>query len=353
MPATYQAYLLNLLEELKKIIDIKVLTYKKDNRADYTIKSYGLKDRIQRLAFKTKISKNASLDIKVMKNYDIIHIQHSYLFSKLFPLFKKNKNKPKMVITLRGGDTYMKPWQSKTWREFYKINSHFIDAFITMSHHQKEHLTKWGIDNNKIHVIPISFGNKNNALPKYPNTEILKLVSVYRMCWEKNIEGTIRVAKGLKEKNIPFMFDIYGDGNDLSQLYYLIDKFKLSNEINVMGKVENVVIKERLRDYDFLLQLSISEALPTTVLEAQSEGLPCIVSNSDGLPEAVINKKTAIVSDYNNYEYFINEIISLWKDNVRYYSYSLESIKNSNHKFSTDIEIKKLMNLYKGLMREQ
>src|SRR5690606_20483607 len=107
------------------------------------------------------------------------------------------------------------------------------------SQNQKEYLTRWGVSEDKIEVIPISFGNKSDAQPKYPNTDKLRLVSAFRMTWEKNIEGTLRFAKTLKEKNIDFSFDIYGNGSDLGQLYYLIDRFDLNNHVFLKGKIEN------------------------------------------------------------------------------------------------------------------
>ncbi|MBV1924497.1 MAG: glycosyltransferase family 4 protein, partial [Flavobacteriaceae bacterium] len=342
--------LIHLLKELKKKTSVNVLSYDNDSRADFNIKSYGVKDKLQRLAYKVKFSKFSSLDIKIMSEYDIIHIQHSYLFRKVMPFFKDLKKKPKIVITLRGADTYKKPWVSEKWREFYKENSQYISAFIVMSNHQKKYVAKWGVSEDKIHCIPISFGDKSTSEPKFPSQNTLKLVSAFRMCWEKNIEGSVRLAKILKEKKIPFSYDLYGDGDDLTQLYYLRERNDLMDEINIKHKIDNIKLKQKLTDYDFFIQLSISEALPTSVLEAQSKGVPCVVSNSDGLPEAVLNGKTAIVDEYSNYTMFANAIIEVWNNKEKYYSFSKEAIKNSNDNFSTEIEVDKLMNLYKSLM---
>lgn len=349
MPSTYQQYLSNLLLLVKEPLGVKTLVYSKNKKADYNIHTYGLQDYFQRFLYKLKLTKHKTLDVKVFDTFDIIHLQHSFLFNKIIPLLKQ-KNRPKVIITLRGGDTYIKPWIDKRWKEFYKDYGNSVDAYITVSQNQKEYLQKWGVSENKIQVIPVSFGNHSNAKPKLPNENKLMLVSAFRMTWEKNIEGSIQFAKSLKEKGIDFQYDIYGSGNDLGQLYYLVDKYDLSKNVFIKGKIENDLLKKELIKYDFFVQLSISEALSVSVLEAQSVGLPCVVSNSGGLPGAVINGETAIVLPYNEIEKMAVEMVSIWQDKEEYYQYSKNAIEYVNNNFTLKKEEEKLTELYKSLI---
>ena len=348
MPSTYQQYLSNLLLLVKESLDVKTLAYSKNKNADFVIKTYNAKDYFQRILYRLRLSNYKTLDVKVFYKFDIIHLQHSFLFNKIKP-FLLNTKRPKIVITLRGGDTYLKPWVDKRWNDFYKNSGNLIDAFITVSQDQKEYLQKWGISENKIHVIPVSFGNYSNAQPKYPNEGKLKLVSAFRMTWEKNIEGSVKFAKLLKDKGIDFQYDIYGNGNDLGHLYYLVDKYNLSDSVFIKGKIENNVLKEELFKYDFFVQLSVSEALSVSVLEAQSAGLPCIVSNSGGLPEAVIKDKTAIVHDYSETEKMVQKCLEIWNDRELYFEYSKNAIEYVNTNFTLKHEEEKLKKLYNSL----
>jgi len=351
MPKAYQAYMATLLEVLKKEVSVKVLTYNDGNNTDHNVISYGFKDRLQRFVSKVKLSKDTSLDIRIMKGYDIVHLQHSYLYSKLQPFFNNEVNKPKLVITLRGGDTYIKPWISDKWKLFYKENSTYIDAFITVSQHQKQYLQKWGVSENKIHVIPISFGSTSKATPKYPSDKMIKIVSAHRMCWEKNIEGNLRVIKTLKEQGYAVQYDVYGDGPDKGQLLYLIDKYNLTAEVNYFGKVENKVFKSKLPNYDFFLQLSHSEAFGASVIETQSMGIPAIISNTDGLPETIHKSKSGFCVDSFDINSATNHILALYNNPKMYYSFSNEAIAYSNANFKTTNEVKKLIYLYKNLVK--
>lgn len=349
MPKVYQTYLLHLLKNLKLVLKVQSFSYGKSELADISFKSYGTLDVFQRIMFKIGFSRYKSRDIKIFSKYKIIHVQHSYLFKKIIP-FKKLIKKPKVIITLRGGDTYLKPWLHKRWKDFYLNESNNIDAFIVMSKHQKEYLhRKWKVPKEKIHVIPVSFGEKTSIEAKEPNKNKLKLVSAFRMTWEKNIMACVKLAILLKDKNINFSYDFYGDGGDLSQLYYLRDKFNLTSCINIKGKVSNDIFKENLKKYDFFVQLSLSESLGATVIEAQSEGVPCVVSASGGLPETIIDRVTGFVQKSNDLNLMVDNIIHLWQNEKKYMEFSKQAILFSNENFSISNEIESLEKLYKSL----
>lgn len=348
MPNDYQKYLKNFLRFIQQYLSVKTLVYTNDQEANYSIKSYGFAYYLQFILHKVKLSKFKTNDNKYMANFDIIHLQYSFLRRKLENL-KHLANRPKIIITLRGGDTFVKPWLDNSWKEFYS-NANYIDAFITMSHVQKKYLTRWGVPENKIHVIPISFGNVSVAQPKFPNKDSLKLVAAFRMTWEKNIEGTVYFAKLLKDQNIKFEFDIFGDGRDLGQLYYLIDRYELHGFINVKGQIDNDDLKQKLVSYDFFVQLSLSDALPTSVLEAQSVGVPCVVSNAGGLPEAVIKDVTGIVGDYSCVNELVKQTINIWKDKEKYFTFSEKAILHVNENFSIEKEFERLNALYKKVI---
>lgn len=344
-PSTYQKYLVNLLYVIKKRCTIKTLVYTASKEANYSVNRYGFQDILQNVKFRLGLSKYKSLDINYFFNFDIIHLQHSYLWRKL-EVLKQFEKHPKLIVTLRGGDTYIKPWLSKSWQTFYK-NCEHIDVFVVMSEHQKQYLhEKWGVSLSKIEVIPISFGEKSKSQPKYPNSDKLKLVSAFRMTWEKNIEGSIQLAKILKEQNINFEYDIYGDGSNLGELYFLIDRYGLQENVFPKGKVTNDELKEKLSKYDFFVQLSKSESLGMSVVEAQSLGIPCIVSNSGGLQEVVINNETGIVLNYDDYEIFIKEMLKLKTNKEQYFKFSKNAIEFVNTNYSMEVEIHKLFNLY-------
>ncbi|MDO6597676.1 glycosyltransferase family 4 protein [Oceanihabitans sp. 2_MG-2023] len=352
----YQPYIPPVIEALKqnKMLDVSVVAFNKSSTtADIIIPSYRERRFKEKLYALTNRSKLNYLEIISLKQkVDIIHIQQSYMFSKVYNILQLPKeNRPKIVITLRGGDTYVKPWYIKKWQDFYTHYGKLIDAFVVMSIHQKEYLhTKWKIPLNNIHVIPISFGEAFPVSEKKTETTILKVVSAYRMCWEKNIEGNLRVVKLLKEQQIPVQYEIYGGGADTGQVYYLIDKYNLSDCVTYFGSVRNKELKKRLIANDFYLQLSHSESLGMSVIEAQAQGLPAVVSNSDGLPEVVLDAKTGFCVSPNDIASAASHLIYLWKHPKIYKEFSKEAILYSHKNFNINKEVKSLKGLYCSLL---
>lgn len=293
------------------------------------------------------------LEIKSLKeNVDIIHIQDSFLHQKIFGLLSLPiQERPKIIITLRGSDTYVKPWLQQRWFEFYKGQAMHVDAFIVMSNHQKNYLCrKWGISKNKIHVIPISLHSTKNLPPKQRNKKTIRISSAYRMCWEKNIEGNLRVVRILKEKGFKVKYDLYGDGPDVGQVFYLIEKYEIQEEVVYHGKVKHDKLIEALQKSDFYLQLSHSESLGMSVIEAQSLGLPVIVSTADGLPEAIQNGVTGYAVRPEDSEQASQHIIDLWGNESMYEMFSKQSIKFVNTNFTMQKEIDSLVGVYKNLL---
>lgn len=358
-PLFYQPYIPPTLDVLSKQKDLisKIIAFQgqKDQNGIEILPSY-YKRVAREFYFNTTNNYDKKfnlLEIKSIKEkVDIIHIQHSFLFNKVISILELPKeSRPKIIITLRGGDTYIKPWISKRWKDFYKNYGENVDAFVVMSEDQKKYLTRWDVPSENIHVIPISFGHKFKATAKTPNEETMKIVSVFRMCWEKNIADNLKLIKQIKASGINIQYDVYGDGKDIGQLYYLLDRYNLNDSVNVKGKVENEILKNKLKEYDFILQLSHSESFGMSVVEAQTHGVPAIVSLADGLNESVLDEKTGFVFERDfSFTKEAHRIIELWKDKNRYLEMSQNAIDFSQSSFNVDVEVSKLLKLYSSLI---
>ena len=65
-------------------------------------------------------------------------------------------------------------------------------------------------------------------------------------------------------------------------------------------------IKEVYKRSDFLILLSNYEALPLTIIEALTHGIPCVASDLGGVDELIVNKFNGLI---------VNEIfnIKVWR----------------------------------------
>lgn len=357
-PAFNQSYIADLVELLAKdkSLELEVNALKESDYAStVNIKvspKYYIKRLYERLnGFVSKTYKGLSyLEIKWLKGkIDIVHLHHSFLFKYFKGISNiEANNRPKLIVTLRGSDTYLRPWYDERWLNFYKNSSDKIDAFVVMSQHQKMYLQKWGVSEDKISVIPASI-KSTQSNPKHVNSDNIKIASSFRMTWEKNIAGNLRVIKHLIDKGYKVSYDIYGRGNDISEAYFMVDKYNLHNVVNIKGKIENDAYLSQLKSYDFYLQLSKSESLSISTIEAQSLGLPAIISDSGGMPETIIDGKTGFAIPFTETEKAGEKLSQLFENKDLYMEFSKAAIQNANEKFSNQVEVNSYISLYKSL----
>ena len=161
--------------------------------------------------------------------------------------------------------------------------------------------------------------------------------------------GSIFLASELKKNGVEFVYDIVGDGHDIGQLYYLVDRFGLAQEVNVCGFQNREQVLAKLRNAHFMVQLSISEALSASLLEAQAFGVVPVVSNSDGIPEAVNFGNHGVMGELANVEEIAKDLIGLINDVKMYSLYSKAARNYVLSNFSVRHEVRRLMSLYHSL----
>jgi len=285
-----------------------------------------------------------------LKKYpvDILHIQYAYLFRYIIPLLNI-KTRPKIVITLRGSDTYWWPSIDNTWMDLYKKYAKDIDAFIVQSKDQQLHLDRLGVKKEKIWIIP-SCSKSIKCLPRIiKKGQKIKIISAFRFVWEKNITGNLVFIKMLKKKYPDIEYSIYGSGNDLAHVHYLTDRLDIRDVVEIKGLISNRELKEKYMENDYYLQLSISESLSMTVIEAQQRGLVPIVSKIGGLKDLVQDGETGILKDFIDYESLVNDTIKLHQNPKGYNKISRQCIENIKNNYTTELEVKRLIRMYHSI----
>lgn len=95
----------------------------------------------------------------------------------------------------------------------------------------------------------------------------------------KNINYFILLAKYLKKiDDHEIVFELVGEGDYTGQLKANIEKFKLEEYFILRGKQQNV--EDFYKNFDIFMLPSISEGLPTVLIEAQATGIASVVSNT-------------------------------------------------------------------------
>ncbi len=104
----------------------------------------------------------------------------------------------------------------------------------------------------------------------------------------KGVDYFLEAAKNLNDPKLKFL--VVGDGSHMPQVRRFIQENNLESRVILTGWRDDV--SDILAASDIYVLPSLSEGLPTSLLEAMAAGLPCIVADI-GLP--VEHMKTAFV----------------------------------------------------------
>lgn len=164
------------------------------------------------------------------------------------------------------------------------------------------------------------------------------LGNVGRLVYSKNQRFILHIACELKKIDDNFKLWFIGDGNLREDLNQLVKDLKLDENVTFWGNVENV--SEILNAMDFFVFPSFFEGFPVSLVEAQVNGIPCIISDS-------IDKN--VIVNNNVYQFPLTDDAKIWaefiynhKNDMRN-SGSYERFKGS--KWDIDIMLKKIESL--------
>lgn len=208
--------------------------------------------------------------------------------SYVLPWIKTHKHR--VVTKLHRGDLYVEVLGYIPFRKFI-LNR--VNTIITISNSGKNYLynylKKLQIKNNKITTIKLGTFDRGVFTNKSKNAE------------QKNI---ISCSSITKVKRVPFLFDIlnelatskkikwihFGDGVGMQDLKENIRKSKNNNlEIELKGYVDNneVINFYKNNHVDLFINVSTSEGIPVSIMEATSFNIPVLATDAGGTGELV------------------------------------------------------------------
>ena len=103
----------------------------------------------------------------------------------------------------------------------------------------------------------------------------------------------IKTLSAPKWKARNWQLHLYGKGKDNDKLEQLIIELGLQNNVFLKGFTTN--IKQTLIDCHLLLQCTLIDAMPLSVVEAMATGRPCVVSKVGDMPAWVEDNENGFV----------------------------------------------------------
>ncbi|OWY72246.1 hypothetical protein B7486_04810 [cyanobacterium TDX16] len=124
----------------------------------------------------------------------------------------------------------------------------------------------------------------------------------------------------------------FGDGPLVPALQADAVSLGIADRVSFQGYVAD---RDRVySDIDICIQASRRESMANTVIEAMSRGIPCVVSDVGGLPEAVRHEETGLVFADGNVEQCAEAILELSMNERKWSAFSTASAAHARRVFS-------------------
>lgn len=185
------------------------------------------------------------------------------------------------------------------------------------------------------------------GLPKDEDIKFITLVANLRHS-VKNQPMLLRTAKRLKKKHPETHFVFAGEGERKNYLESVAEKLGLAETTHFINRCR--IVPELLSISYACVLTSTAEGFSNSILEYMSAAKPVVATDVGGANEAIIERETGYLVESDDDEalaYYLSELLANQKKAEKM---GLAGRKRVEEKFSTETQLKKILNLYNSLL---
>jgi glycosyltransferase involved in cell wall biosynthesis len=350
-------YCLDLVDSLRNYPDLNVYLLAPRNTSDQWLIEQAQKIGIavETISGKRRTAINELYNKCAVIQPDILHTQDYYssvigrlaIWAHRLPI--------KLVNTVHGVHHFPSAqFRSKLWYALDYATIGLSDEIITVSKTTAQQLSWLGLKRH-ISVIP----NGTRIMPLLGKEKVLilrdqlglpqhgKIVCfVGRLSPQKGIASLIGVMRRVIQRDDNVFFVIVGDGALMSVLHAIAAEH--TERIFLFGKQNDV--SDFYFASDLLLQPSITEGLPMTVIEAFAHGLPAVATRVGGVPEVVQEGVNGFLCDPSDIEEMSECVLRILYDDHLRAMYSTQARKTAEDVYSLKQMVQKTHEAYASLV---
>jgi len=129
-----------------------------------------------------------------------------------------------------------------------------------------------------------------------------------------DIATALRVLQRVSRVYPEARLTVCGSGPDKAALVRLASELGISEAITFPGNIDNEAIGDLYQSADIMLNTSLADNMPVSVLEALACGVPIISTNVGGVPYLVRHEKTALLVEPGDHEAMAAAVVSLLRN---------------------------------------
>lgn len=247
---------------------------------------------------------HTTIDISSFDNcvvYSYWLLEHAFMANILAAKFKALV--PTYVLARAHGYdvySYRKKYQAFPFRELVFAN---IDAIFPCSQDGTDHLSQsYPQFADKIQTIYL--GSSDHGINSEGIDGRFFIVSCSNIVAMKRVHLIAEaLSLLLKQGYDNFLWICIGDGDQLPNLKTQVsEELSLSDHVEFTGRIPNTQVMDlyKQRHVDMFVNVSETEGLPVSIMEAQSFGIPCLATDVGGTSEIVTNDVGRLVPEHIN-----------------------------------------------------
>ena len=188
--------------------------------------------------------------------------------------------------------------------------------------------------------------------------DALRVVAVGWLRWVKGYEYAVEALGRLRARGVPARLDIYGgdplpplgEPSERLRLITAIDDLALGDCVELHGHTPPNAVASAIREADALLLSSVSEGLPTVVLEAMASGISVVATDCGGVREAVTDGDEGFVVPIRDADRMADALEKLWRDPRRRLAMGHAGRDHAVRDFALDDHIDAFVALYEEVI---
>lgn len=196
--------------------------------------------------------------------------------------------------------------KSKLWRILRILIYPYADGIVFQTEGAKSYFSKRIQSKSCIIKNPLS-----ENIPIKESIDLKnKVISVGRLCEQKNQKILIKAFRQFHEKYPEYKLEIYGEGNLREDLEKMTKELGMENYITMPGNTNEVYNK--IINSDVFVLSSIYEGYPNVLIEAMSIGMPVISTDCEYGPKEIIrNYENGILVPKMDFEKLAEELCNI------------------------------------------
>ena len=227
--------------------------------------------------------------LRIDTNYDLIHSHHPIVGMAMkdvfpdIPVIQTVHSSFERELILNGRIPENGP-EHQFFVSLYRELEHRTDRLVTVSQSFADYLAHYVDHPEKIAVIPNGYDEKRFKPVSHEN-EVAQLVTVCRLVPAKGLDILLQACSLLKQKNVPFVLHIIGDGPNRQELEALAKSLHIYEETIFYGYTLHP--EEFMPFFDIFVLPSRAEAFGSVFAEAALCSLALVGSDVGGIPEQI------------------------------------------------------------------